>query len=115
MDSINENSCWKHNLLNTLWSYAVPKTFKRSSMCQHIIKASQLRTALPSILFGFGMECGHAFRFKWLPNDLFKLDFSISYFEVNRFKKSVVANQPMGNSNINCISKSIHTVYGGQC
>ena len=37
-DSINENSCWKPNLLNTLLSYAVPETVKRSSICQCIIK-----------------------------------------------------------------------------
>ena len=34
-------------------------------------------------------------------NELFKLGFSISYSEVNRLKKSVVANQAMGNSIIN--------------
>ena len=32
MDSINENSCWKANLLNTLLSYVVPETVKRSSI-----------------------------------------------------------------------------------
>ena len=38
-DSINENSCWKPNLLNALLSYVVPKTVKRASICQCIIKA----------------------------------------------------------------------------
>ena len=30
-DSINENSCWKPNLFNTLLSYVVSETVKRSS------------------------------------------------------------------------------------
>ena len=38
-DSINDNSSWKLNSPNTLLSYAVPKTVKRSSICQCIIKA----------------------------------------------------------------------------
>ena len=111
-DSINENSCWKPNLLNTLLSYVVPETVKRSSICQCIIKASRPRTALPSRLFGLGIECDHVFGSKWLVNELFKLGFSISYSEVNRFKKSVVANQPMGNSVINSYPKVSHSLRG---
>ena len=49
--SINENSCWKHNLLNTLLSYIVPET----------VKASRPRTTLPPLLFGIGKECDHVF------------------------------------------------------
>ena len=33
-DSINENSCSKPNLFNTLLSYVVPETVKRPSICQ---------------------------------------------------------------------------------
>ena len=110
-DSINENSCWKPNLLNTLLSYVVPETVKRSSICQCIIKASRPRIALPPLSFGLGIECDHAFGSKWLVNE-FKLGFSISYSEVNRFKKSVVANQPMGNSVINSYPK-VFTQFAG--
>ena len=59
MDSINENSSWKPNLLNTLLSYVVPDTVKRSSICQCVIKASRSLTALPPLLFGLGIECDH--------------------------------------------------------
>ena len=46
-------------------------------------------------------------------NELFKLGFSISYSEVNRLKKSVVANQAMGNSVINAYSKVFsHSLRG---
>ena len=92
-------------MLNTLLSYVVPETAKRSSICHCIIKASRLRKALPPLLFGLGIECDHVFGSKWLVNELFKLGFSISYSEVNRFKKPVVANQPMGNSVINAYPK----------
>ena len=74
-------------MLNKLLPYVVPETVKRSSICQRIIKASQLRAALPSPLFGLGIECGHKFGFKWLTNELLKLGFSISCSGVNRFKK----------------------------
>ena len=99
-------------LLNTVLSYAVPEIFKRSSICQCIIKASRPRTALPPLLFGLGIECDHVFGSKWLANELFKLGFSISYFEANRFKKLVVANQPMENSAINSYSK-VFTQFEG--
>ena len=103
-------------MLNTLLSYVVPETVKRSSICQCIIKASRPRTALPPLLFGLGIECDHIFGSKWLVNELFKLGFSISYSEVNRFKKSVVANQPIGNYVINAYPKVfIHTVCRGRC
>ena len=110
MDSINENSCWKPSLLNTLLSYVVPETVKRSSICQCIIKASQLRTALPPLLFHLGIECDHVFGSKWLVNELLKLGFSISYSEVNRFKKLVVVNQAMEKSAI-IIQNSIGKFY----
>ena len=99
-------------LLNTLWSYAVPETFKRSSICQCIIKASGPRTALPPLLICLGIECDHVFGSKWLGNELFKLGFSISYSEANRFKKSIVANQPMGNSAISSCS-NVFTQFEG--
>ena len=74
-------------LLNTLLSYAVPETFKRSSIWQCIIKASRPCTALPPQLICLGIECDHVFGSKWLGNELFRLGFSVSYSEVNRFKK----------------------------
>ena len=111
-DSINENSCWKSNLLNTLLSYIVPETVKSSSICQCIIRPSRPRTALPPLLFGLGIECDHVFGSKWLVNELFKLGFSISYSEVNRLKKSLVANQAIGNSIINSYPR-VFTQFAG--
>ena len=92
-------------MLNTLLSYVVPETVKRSSICQCVIKAPRPRTALPPLLFGLGIECDHVFGSKWLVNELFRLGFPISYSEVNRFKKSVVANKAIGNSVINAYPK----------
>ena len=63
--------------------------------------------------YRLGIECDHVFGSKWIANELFKPGFSIWYSEVNRFKKSVVGNQPMGNSAINSYS-SLHTVWGSQ-
>ena len=84
---INENSSWKPNLLNTLLSYVVPETVKRSSICQCIIKALLSRAALSPLLFGLGIECDLAFGSKWLVDELFKLVSLFLYSEVNRFKK----------------------------
>ena len=97
-DSVDENSRWMPYLLSTFLSYVVPDTVKRASMCQCIIKSSRPRTALPPLLFGIGIECDHVFGFKWLVNELYRLGFSISYSEVNRFKKSVVVNHSGENS-----------------
>ena len=52
-----------------------------------------------------GIECDHVFGSKWPVNDVLKLGFSISYSQVNKFKKSVVANQSTGNSAINAYPK----------
>ena len=91
-DSVDENSRWMAYLLSTFLSYVVPDTVKRASMCQCIIKSSRPRTALPPLLFGLGIECDHVFGSKWLVNELYRLGFSISYSEVNTFKKSVAVN-----------------------
>ena len=77
---INENSSWKPNLLNTLLSYVVRETVKRSSVCQCIIKALLPRGALSPLLFGLGIEGDLVFGSKWLVDELFKLGFSISLF-----------------------------------
>ena len=84
-------------LAQYILSDVVPETVKSSSIYQFIIKALQPCTAFPSLLFGLGIGCDHVFGFKWLVKELFKLGVAISYSEVNRFKKSVVANQSMGN------------------
>ena len=93
-------------MLNTLLSYAVSETVKRSSIWQCIIKASRPRIALPSSLPGLGIECDHVFRFKWLVDELFKLGFSITYSEVNRFKK--LAQLPFS-----CSKSTIETLGKG--
>ena len=64
-------------MLNTLLSYVVPETAKRSSISQCIIKASWPRTSLPPLSFGPGIECDDVFGSKWLINELLKLGFSI--------------------------------------
>ena len=84
-DSVDENSRWMPYLLSTFLSYLVPDTGNRASMCQCIIKSSRLRTALPPLLFGLGIECDHIFGSKWLVNELYRPGFSISYSEVSRF------------------------------
>ena len=111
-DSINEKSCSKPFLLNTLYSYIVPETVKQSSIRQCIIKASQPRTASPSLLFGFGLACDQVLGPRGFVHELFKLSFSISYPEVNMFKKSVAANQSVGNSVINTHAKEFTQFVG---
>ena len=86
-------------MFNARLSYVVPETVKRSSICQCIIKASRPRTTLPSPLFGLGS------RFKWLVDELFKLGFSISYSEVNRFKKLAKLTFSCSKSTIETLEK----------
>ena len=83
--------------------YVVPDTVNRTCTCQ--LKHQDHVHYYNELLFGLEIECDHVFQSKWLVNELFKAGFSISYSEVDRFKKSVVANQSVRNSFTNVCPK----------
>ena len=65
---------------------------KQNSIGQTTIYSTRLRSVIPPIPFGVGIEMDHIFGSKWLINELLQLGFSISYDEVNRYKQSVIEN-----------------------
>ena len=93
------NNSWCPLLLKTFLSKVVPNDIKQASIGQCIIKAARPRTAIPPLLFGMGIEVDHVFGSRWLVDELFKLGFSISYSEVNRFKQSVVQSEDLMHPN----------------
>ena len=66
---------------------------KQSSIGQAMTKAVRPRSYIPPLLFGLGVEADHMFGSKWLTNELFKLGFSISPSEINRFKHSIINSE----------------------
>ena len=54
------------------------------------MKAALPRSVMPPMLFALAIEMDHMFASRWLNDQLFKLGFSESYHEVNRFKQGVV-------------------------
>ena len=85
-----DNNNWCPPLLKSFLPTVVPNKIKQASIGQCIVKAARPRTAIPTLLFGMGIEADHVFGSRWLIDELFKLGFTISYSEVNRFKQSVV-------------------------
>lgn len=47
----------------------------------------------PPLLFGLGVQLDHMFGSRWLVNQLYRLGFSISHEEVNRYKQSVLQTE----------------------
>ena len=60
---------------------------------QCIVKAAKPKSAIPPIPFGLAVACGHMFGSRRLIDEPFRLRFSISYSEVNRFKQSVLQHE----------------------
>ena len=100
------NNSWCPKLLRTLLAAVVANVMKQSSIGQSIIKAARPCTAIPPILFGIGVEADHMFESRWLIDELFRLGFSISYSEVNRFRQSVTQSKVIFESSINPYPKA---------
>ena len=98
-ESTQQNK-WCSPLLRMFLSKVVPNEIKQAAVGQCIIIAARPRTATPPLLFGIGVEVDHIFGSRWLIDELFKIGFSVSYSEVNRFKQSIVqtedSNYPKG-------------------
>ena len=71
----------------------IPKQVKVVSIGQCIVNAAKLRSSLPPVLFGLGVEVDKEFGSRWIIEELYRLGFSVSYDEVKRFKQSVVLDE----------------------
>ena len=80
-------------LLLLMLKTLVPNVKQQISIGQCITKAAKPRSFLPPVLFGLGVEMDHMFGSRWLIDELFRLGFSMSYNEVNRFRQAVVQSE----------------------
>jgi len=72
----------------------VSSELKQTSIGRVIIQVSRKLVITPT-LFGLGVEMDHVFGSRWLLKELSRLEFSITYDEVNRYKQSVIASESL--------------------
>ena len=67
---------------------------KEAAISQAIVQAARPRSVITPILFGVGVEVDHICGSKYIVDELARLGFSVSSYEVNRYKQSVMQSQP---------------------
>ena len=80
-------------LLLIMLKTLVPYIKQQISISQCFTKTVKPRSFLLLVLFGLGVEMDHIFGSRWLIDELFRLGFSVSYNEVNRFRQEVVQSE----------------------
>ena len=83
---------WLHSMLQMFLQPIVKSTVKRAAIGQCLVQAARPRSVIPPLLFRLGVELDHVFGSKWLINELFHLEYSISYDEVTRFKQNSIVS-----------------------
>lgn len=68
----------------------VSTELKQVAICHSTVQAARPRSVVSQVLFGVGVSLDH--RSQWAL-DMSRLDYSISYDEVNVYKQSVMQNQ----------------------
>lgn len=63
---------------------------KQESIGQYIVKAALPKNISPPLLFGLEVELDHLFGWKWLIDEMFRFDFSVSNGEVMCYKQAVM-------------------------
>ena len=90
MANEDEGQRWLPKGLLLLLNTIMPSKRKVSSIRQCIVYAARPQYAIPPVVFGLGVQLDHMFGSRWLVNQLYRLGFSISHEEVNRYKQSVL-------------------------
>ena len=83
---------WIPKRLKAFMQQFTSSNIKQESIGQSIVKAAYPRNVIPPLLFGLSTELDHMFGSSWLIDELFNLDFSVSYSEVQRFKQAVACS-----------------------
>ena len=68
-------------------------SLQQASIGQCFIHAIRPRSTLPPILFELAVEMDYVFRSRWQVDHLSKLGYSLSFYEVTRYKQSVIENE----------------------
>lgn len=88
-----EKANWIPDYLRLFLSLLIQSKLKVESIGQCVMKAALPRSVMPPMLFALAVEMDHMFASRWLNDQLFRLGFSESYHEVNRFKQGVVMSE----------------------
>ena len=83
---------WIPKRLKAFMQQFTSSNIKQESIGQSVVKAACPRNVIPPLLFGLSTELDHMFGSSWLIDELFNLDFSVSYSEVQRFKQAVACS-----------------------
>ena len=75
---------------------------KETAISHAIVQAARPRSVISPILFGVGVEVDHICGSKYIVDELARLGFSISSYEVKRYKQSVMQSQPRQPSEGEC-------------
>ena len=79
--------------LRLLMELLIGSSSKQASLGQNLLKAMKPNTVIQHLLFGLRVEIDLAIGSKNLLTELSKLDYSISYDEIKRYKQSLVKNE----------------------
>ena len=93
MANEDEGQRWLPKGLLLLLNTIMPSKRKVSSIGQCIVYAARPQHAIPPVVFGLGVQLDHMFGSRWLVNQLYRLGFSISHEEVNRYNQSVLQTE----------------------
>ena len=74
----------------------IPSKVKQASIGQCILKALRPNSVIPPLQFG--LRVLSTMGLKWLNNELSRLDFTLSYDELLRFKQSVLFDKDISPS-----------------
>ena len=92
VSEIEENEKWVPDSLQLFMKFVVPTRLKQVSLSQCIVQAARPRTVISPIPFGVGLNIDKSTGCKQMITHFSRLGFSISPYEVSRFKQSAIAD-----------------------
>jgi len=81
---------WMPDLMQLFLENVVKDVRKQVAIGHSLIQAIRPRSVITPVLFGVGVSVDHVLGSKWLLDLLSTFGFSVTYAEVDRYKKSVV-------------------------
>ena len=88
-----KNIDWLTPNLKLFMELCARSLLQQASIGQCFTHAIRPWSTLPPVLFGLAVEMDHVFRSSWQVNHLSKLGYSLSSYEVTRYKQSVIENE----------------------
>ena len=90
---VRKNIDWLTLNLKLFMESCARSSLQQASIGECFTHAIRPRSTLPLMLFGLAVEMDHVFRSRWQVDHLSKLGYSLSFYEVTRYKQSVIENE----------------------